>query len=174
MWEEREEIHASSIGACVAGLKAVKHLVVVPDELIWKGECALAKLLPRESETKETDLALLSLIYPYAIVTPEQRDAILDGVERLLVRERGVCRYLGDRYYGDDSNEASWTMGLPWLAIIYKLMNKPHKHAFYMRKCIDALNSDGELPELYYANSSRHNENTPLAWAHSLMVVAAA
>jgi phosphorylase kinase alpha/beta subunit len=154
-------------------LKAIRGIVDVPEELVWKGECALSKLLPRESATKETDLALLSLIYPYAIVTPEQRDVILDRVERLLVRERGVCRYLGDRYY-NEGGEAEWTMGLAWLAVIYRFLNIPHKHAFYMTKCVNALNERGELPELYFANSSVHNDNTPLAWAQSLMVVAAA
>ena len=64
MWEENMELHASSVGACVAGLRSVKMLVNVKDELIQKGEETLRFLLPRESETKETDLSLLSLIYP--------------------------------------------------------------------------------------------------------------
>ena len=68
MWEENMEIHASSIGACVAGLNAVKMLVNVNEELIKKGEETLRFLLPRESETKATDLALLSLIFPYRVV----------------------------------------------------------------------------------------------------------
>ena len=33
MWEENMEIHASSIGACVAGFNAVKMLVNVKEEL---------------------------------------------------------------------------------------------------------------------------------------------
>src|SRR3989338_8264295 len=68
MWEENEELHASSIGACVAGLKKISKIVPVKRNLIEKGQAALNKLLPRESEAKETDLALLSLIYPYNIV----------------------------------------------------------------------------------------------------------
>src|SRR3989338_1101739 len=68
MWEENEELHASSIGACVAGLKKISKIVDVKRNLIEKGQAALNKLLPRESEAKETDLALLSLIYPYNIV----------------------------------------------------------------------------------------------------------
>src|SRR3989338_11689602 len=38
MWEEYEEIHASSVGACLAGLKAIAKIVDVPAELIKKGE----------------------------------------------------------------------------------------------------------------------------------------
>ena len=39
MWEEDEELHASSVGACVAGLRAARHIegVEVHPELIVKG-----------------------------------------------------------------------------------------------------------------------------------------
>ncbi|MEM2916041.1 MAG: glycoside hydrolase family 15 protein [Candidatus Woesearchaeota archaeon] len=173
MWEENEEVHASSVGACVAGLQAVKGIVEVPDELIQKGKDALNALLPRESVTKETDLALLSLIYPYNVVDEKQRDAILKNVEEKLLRERGVIRYAGDKYYNKDG-EAEWTMGLAWLAIIYKQLGIMNKYRFFLEKTKSAMNEQGELPELYFANSSVHNENTPLGWAQSLFVVAAA
>ena len=170
VWEENEEVHASSVGACVAGLKKISKIVDVPPHLITKGEETLNLLLPRESETKETDLALLSLIYPYNIVTREQAEAIISNIEAQLVRERGVIRYAGDAYY-NKNGEAEWTFGFPWLAIIFKQMNNPEKYAEYMRKTIDALNEKGELPELYFAGSSEYNENTPLGWSQALLVV---
>jgi GH15 family glucan-1,4-alpha-glucosidase len=173
MWEENEEVHASSVGACVAGLIAVKGIVVVPEVIIQKGREALNALLPCESATKETDLALLSLIYPYNIVDEKQRDAILKNVEENLLREKGVIRYEGDKYYNKDG-EAEWTMGLAWLAIIYKQLGITNKHKFFVEKTKSAMNEQGELPELYFANSSQHNENTPLGWAQSLYLVAAA
>ena len=169
MCEENEEVHASSIGACVAGLKKISKIVPVKKNLIEKGQAALNKLLPRESEAKETDLALLSLIYPYNIVNVNQRNKILKNVETKLLREKGLIRYTGDRYY-NKNGEAQWTMGLPWLAIIYKQLKNPAKYAFYMRKSVEAMNEKGELPELYYANSNEHNENTPLAWSQALFV----
>src|SRR3989338_7796754 len=170
MWEENEELHASSIGACTAGLKKISKIVNVPDGLIKKGEDALHKLLPRESETKEVDMALLSLIYPYNIATKKQRDVILKNVEEKLVKEKGVIRYIGDRYHYRNG-EAQWTKGLPWLSIIYRQLNKPDKYAFYMRNTIEAMNGKGELPELYYADGKEHNENCPLAWSQALFVV---
>ncbi|MFC1733915.1 glycoside hydrolase family 15 protein [candidate division KSB1 bacterium] len=85
IWEENEEVHASSVGACVAGLIKISKYVDVPDELIMKGKEVLNNLLPRESETKEVDLALLSLIWPYNIVTKEQREQILANVEMKLL-----------------------------------------------------------------------------------------
>jgi len=170
MWEENEELHASSVGACVAGLKKAAKLVDVDIALIKKGEETLKKLLPRESETKDADLALLSLIYPYNIVGKKTAMQILKNVEEKLLREKGVIRYEGDEYY-NENGEAEWTMGLAWLAIIYKKMNIPNKYAFYMRKCVAAINGKGELPELYFANSNIHNENSPLGWAQSLFLV---
>ena len=57
-------------------------------------------------------------------MTQEQRDRILTNVESLLVRNKGVIRYIGDHYYGwGVDREAEWTMGFPWLAIIYKEIN---------------------------------------------------
>ncbi len=170
MWEENEEVHASSVGACVAGLKKASKLVDVDPGLIRKGERTLKKLLPRESETKDADLALLSLIYPYNIVDKKTAKQILKNVEEKLLREKGVIRYENDEYY-NENGEAEWTMGLAWLAIIYKKMNIPHKYAFFMRKCVSAINEKGELPELYFANTNTHNENSPLGWAQSLFLV---
>jgi len=169
MWEENEEIHSSSIGACVAGLKKIKKIVEVPGELIKKGQHALNKLLPRESETKDVDMALLSLIYPYNVVTNKQRKDILKNIEQNLVKKQGVIRYIGDKYY-NKGGEAMWTKGFPWLAIIYKQMNKPDKYSHYMKKTMEVMNENNELPELYYADSNEHNENTPLAWSQALFV----
>ena len=171
MWEENEEIHASSIGACVAGLKKISKIIHIQKELIRKGQNALNKLLPRESKSKDTDLALLSLIYPYNIVNDEQKQQILENIESKLKRQRGVLRYLNDAYF-NKNGEAEWCFGFPWLAIIYKQLNNPRKYAYYMRKTINILNKKGELPELYYANSNEHNENTPLGWGQSLLIVA--
>jgi len=170
MWEENEEVHASSVGACVAGLKQIRKLVDVNPELITKGQDTLNALLPRESKTKAVDLALLSLIYPYNVVSAEQRDAILKNIEEQLVRERGVARYHNDYYYNKEG-EAEWTMGLPWLAIIYKELNKPDQYARFMRMTIDVMNNKGELPELYYANTNKANPNTPLGWSQALACV---
>jgi GH15 family glucan-1,4-alpha-glucosidase len=118
MWEEYEEVHASSIGACVAGLKKMAQIpyLTVHEALIKNGEKALEELLPRESETKFTDLALLSLIYPYNVVSRDMAQEILTNLEYHLERRRGVIRYKNDKYYNRNedgfSEEAEWTMGL--------------------------------------------------------------
>ncbi len=171
MWEDHEEVHASSVGACLAGLLAVQNIVNVPLHLIAHGEHALRTMLPRESVTKHVDLALLSLIWPYKVVTQKEKEQILKNVEQELVREKGVIRHQGDWYY-NNGKEAEWPLGLCWLAIIYKQLGQEHKYRFYLEKARNAMNTNGEMPELYFGGTFVHNENTPLAWAMSLMKVA--
>jgi len=177
MWEENEEVHSSSVGACVAGLKSINKLphITVPQELIKKGEETLNYLLPRESKTKFVDLALLSLIYPYHIVDDKQRDEILTNIEYLLLRKKGVIRYKNDHYYNKNpdgfSEEAEWTFGLSWLAIIYEEMGDFKKSDFFVNKMLRATTSRG-VPELYFSNTNTPNENNPLGWSEALFIVA--
>jgi len=133
IWEEEQEVHASSIGAVVAGLKLASQLpyVTVPEGAIEKGEKALRELLPRESESKFCDLALLTLLYPFEVVTPEEAKEILRNVEYFNTRDKGIIRYRNDRYYNNNddgySEEAEWSMGHAWLAIIYAEMGNVEK-----------------------------------------------
>jgi GH15 family glucan-1,4-alpha-glucosidase len=177
MWEEWEELHASSVGACVAGLKSINRLdkVEVPDWLIEQGQLALDSILPRESEAKFVDLALLSLIWPYNVVSDSQREMILENLEYHLLKNRGVIRYKEDKYYNKNpdgySEEAEWTFGFAWLAIIYENMGN-FKKAEELIKDLIAVDTPDGLPELYFSNSPTYNENTPLGWSESLFIVA--
>lgn len=190
VWEEYEEVHASSIGACVAGLKSIARagLAEVPAHLIEKGEAALHELLPRESKSKFTDLALLSLIYPFEVVTERQAREIVRHLEYHLEKDRGVIRYKNDRYYNKNidevSEEAEWCFGFPWLSIIYRKWatdgkkfddvsdsDDEQRANEYFEKSLKTIYKD-QIPELYYSDSDKPNDNTPLGWAESLFVVA--
>ena len=178
MWEEYEEVHASSIGACVAGIKKMSQLqnIIIPDGMIEKGELALQSLLPRESETKFVDLALLSLVYPYEVVDKKMALDIVENIEYHLERRRGIIRYKNDRYYNKNedghSEEAEWTMGFPWLSIIYSQFGDMRRAEDYLNKSGLILTPEQKIPELYYSNTSKPNENIPLSWAESLYIVA--
>ena len=177
MWEENQELHCSSVGACVAGLEMVHSVegVEVPVELIAKGYTVLHSILPRESLTKFVDLSLLSLIWPYNITNKEETSTILQNVEYHLLREHGVIRYKGDKYYNKNedgwSEEAEWTFGLSWLAIIYEKLGNKEKALYYLELAKETVTKKG-VPELYYSNSNRFNDNTPLGWSESLFIVA--
>lgn len=178
VWEEEQQIHASSIGACLAGLKKTQKLdyLTVPPAMIKKGEEELEKLLPRESEPHFADLAQLSLIWPYDLLDKKQEEKILERVEYYFKRRRGVIRYKNDRYYNKNedkfSQEAEWTMGLCWLAIIYAEKRKAEQAKKYLNKARKASTDEDKLPELYYSNSEESNENIPLGWSESLFLVA--
>ncbi|MCK9351967.1 MAG: glycoside hydrolase family 15 protein [Candidatus Paceibacterota bacterium] len=179
VWEEYEEVHASSVGAVVAALKKIKELgsINIPVGMVEKGEMALEKLLPRESSTKFADLALLSLSYPYQVMDRDVENIILQNIEYHLVKERGVIRYKTDKYYNKNkidewSEEAEWTMGFPWLAIIYARRGDKEKARVYLEKTEKVLTAENKLPELYFSNSEKPNENIPLAWAESLYIIA--
>lgn len=186
MWEEERELHASSVGACVAGLEAVKDLVRVPETLIDKGREALNALLPGESGSKPADLAQLSLIYPYRLLAGEQAETVVRQVESELLRERGVIRYCGDSYfsalewaYGRDrgrsfyrDTEAEWTFGLPWLALCWLELGDPDKARDYLRRTEEVMIEPGVLPELYYSGTSEPNPNTPLGWSSAMYILA--
>jgi GH15 family glucan-1,4-alpha-glucosidase len=178
IWEESMEVHASSIGSCVAALRKANEIewLDVPDQAIERGEHALRALLPRESVTKFCDLALLSLIYPFAVTTEEETNEILKNVEYHLVKEKGVIRYKLDRYYNNNidgfSEEAEWCFGLAWLAIIYAERGEKEKAYYWLRKAKAAVTQEGKVPELYYSHTDKYNQNTPLGWAESMYVIA--
>ncbi|MBN1645594.1 glycoside hydrolase family 15 [Candidatus Woesearchaeota archaeon] len=178
MWEEEEEIHSSSIGACVAGLREVNGIkgIKVRDEMIENGLVTLQRLLPRESKKKFADLAQLSLIWPYNIVSEEQTEVILKNVRYHLEKRRGLIRYKNDYYYNKNpdgkSEEAEWTFGFSWLAIIYERLGDYELASHYVDKAKLTITPEGEIPELYYSNTDNPNPNTPLGWSESLFIVA--
>jgi GH15 family glucan-1,4-alpha-glucosidase len=169
IWEEYEEVHCSSVGACVAGLKSVSGMVYVPAGLIAQGERMLDLMLPSESWTKDVDLALLSLIYPYNIVSEDIAKQIVANVESELLRSKGVIRYIGDQYYSNNG-EAEWTFGLPWLAICHRQLGNMKKYEEYLEKSVLVMNDKGEMPELYTGGIA--NDNTPLGWSQGMFLLA--
>jgi GH15 family glucan-1,4-alpha-glucosidase len=190
VWEEYEEVHASSVGACLAGLKSLAQtgLLEVPHHLIKKGEEALSGLLPRESKSKFTDLAQLSLIYPFDVVSEKTAREIVRHLEYHLEKDRGIIRYKNDRYYNKNedgvSEEAEWCFGLSWLSIIYTKWSEDGKQFGsvtdsedskkahdYLQKSMKTIYNN-QIPELYYSDSDQPNDNTPLGWAESLFIVA--
>ena len=178
MWEEDQEVHASSVGACLAGLKMISKLkkIKVPKDILKKGQEALNKLLPRESDKKFVDLALLSLIWPYNITNKIQTKEILKNIEYHLLRKKGVIRYKSDRYYNKNpdsiSEEAEWTFGLSWLSIIYGKLNEKRKQEQFYELTKQTISSKGTIPELYFSNTSIPNKNNPLGWSESLFIIA--
>ena len=179
IWEENQEVRASSIGSVVRALHTAKQLpyITIPEGAIEQGEQALRALLPRETTTRFCDLALLTLIFPFAVTTEEETETILKNVEYFLLRDMGVIRYRNDRYYNNNkvdgySEEAEWSMGIAWLAIIYAKRGNLEKAKEYLLRSEKTVNKDGLIPELWYSHTMNSNDNIPLGWAESMHVVA--
>jgi GH15 family glucan-1,4-alpha-glucosidase len=186
IWEENREIHSNSLAACIAGLQAVREVVFVPRELIKKGYDTLSNMFPLESTDHPVDLAQLSMIYPYRVIFGEDAKLIVDRVESILLRKRGVIRYETDSYYSTlesehgrhkhpefyKGSEAEWTFGLPWLALCHIELGNISKAEEYIKRTEEVMLEDGSLPELYFANSDKYNGNTPLGWSNAMFVLA--
>lgn len=167
-WEENDENpRASSIGAVVGGLIAIQKIgVEVPQHLIDNGMAALNWILPKETPSRNYDLAQLFLLYPFNILNAEQSDIILKNVEENLLRNKGVIRYIGDVYY-NLNGEAEWTFGFAYLGLIYYEKGNFVKAQYYYDKIIsDAVNYN--IPELYFSGTNKRNDNTPLGWSVAL------
>lgn len=206
MWEEGPEVHSSSIGSVLAGLTMwhddgyyhqkyssqidIHRFVAIPQEFVETGRKSLDKVLPRESESRPYDMAQLSLIWPYNIVSEPQIKQIISNIEKNLVREKGVIRYPGDKYFNANQgnpagNEAEWPLGFAWLSIVYSklaqrslkngnIFGKPQeqieKAEMYLERLEAVMTEDGKVPELY--TDGKVNWNVPLAWAQSFYIVA--
>jgi len=173
MWEETSYLHASSIGAVVDGLTRCKErqLAVIPEEMIQLGRQAMNRLLPDEFPGRDADMALLSLIWPYNIVTSDVRDIILQRTRDKLVQEHGLNRYWGDNYFRSANGiSGEWVMGFFWLSIIASQMNNVEEAQKWFAKGVAQITRKGEVPELY--QDGKPNKHTPLAWAHALVLIA--
>jgi phosphorylase kinase alpha/beta subunit len=208
VWEEGPELHSSSVGSVLAGLTMwhdhgfydykyrarvdIAHLIPVSERFLEDGNTALQRLLPRESASRPYDLAQLSLIWPYNIIKDqvEMQEQILANIESHLVRDHGVVRYPGDRYFSSNpdspiGHEAEWPIGLAWLSICYsKLVAQAlrtgapqatlDRYAEAAKRHLDHLEHittpDGKIAELFIGGKANHN--LPLGWAQSIYIVA--
>ncbi len=126
-WEEAPKIEASSIGAALAGLTAFRELLrrhgpisvtvdtvgrrleaAALDRPIEHGRATLSSILPAEciqaqpGKNRPFDAALLFLIHPLGVVDGAKARRIVAEVQRHLVGEHGIRRYLGDTFWCAD------------------------------------------------------------------------
>lgn len=180
----KTEINASSVGMAKAALQAMDGFNVfgegaspravihsVPDA-IANARSTLGTLLPRESLSKETDSALLSIIgFPaFAITNKNLRTKTRDDILAKLGGNFGCKRFLWDghqtaleeasRLYYEHSElanfehiESEWPLFFTYL-YIHALFDGSETTAAHYREKIESLMQevDGEylLPELYF------------------------
>jgi len=139
---------------------------------------ALLAMGGRESQHHDTDLALLTLVWPLGDDLPLPRATqreIVRRVERELLGTRGVARYAADSYHCCGDRPPEWTMGLGFLALAWDALGENERAIWYQRKLQSVATPSGELPESW-CHDPGHDEfyNSPLCWSHALHVIAAA
>ena len=190
MWERGDksnqnivELNSSSVGMAKAALMAMKDIdlfggrggpgsviQVLPDETV-KCSAVLESMLPRESNSKETDASLLTIIgYPgFAVRNGTLVEKTMDTLIRKLSGKYGMKRFLRDGYKTPRENterlhyeawelrhfeniECEWPLFLCYLSISH-LFNGDTDEASVLAKKLDDLTVEVGgckfLPELY-------------------------
>jgi GH15 family glucan-1,4-alpha-glucosidase len=183
MWEEEgstKAVHLSSLTAVAAGLEQAARIGVkdIPERLKADTTLKILQMAGQESDHHATDLALLTLIWPFgedlAIPTRVQRD-IVERVEQELAGSRGVVRYAGDAYNNCHGGPPEWTMGFGFLALAWDALGDRERGLWYLHCLEGAATDTGELPESWCRDPSHDRYfNSPLAWSHGLHIVASA
>lgn len=183
IWEEEEPtraVHLSSLAAVAAGLTQAARIGVadVPRRLRSETLLKIDELAGRESSHHDTDLALLTLVWPFGDDLPVPRSElreIVDRVERELVGSRGVVRYHEDGYHVCHGGPPEWTMGFGFLALAWNSLGEPERACEYIDRLHASANSVGEYPESWCRDPDHQRYfNSPLCWSHALDVVACA
>jgi GH15 family glucan-1,4-alpha-glucosidase len=183
IWEEEgptKAVHLSSVGAVAAGLTQAARIGVedIPERLQRDTVGALLAMGGRESQHHDTDLALLTLVWPLGDDLPLPRATqrqIVERVERELLGTRGVVRYAADSYHSCGDRPPEWTMGLGFLALAWHALGEAERAIWYQRKLQSVATPSGELPESW-CHDPDHDEfyNSPLCWSHALQVIVTA
>jgi isomaltose glucohydrolase len=183
LWEEEEPtraVHLSSIGAVAAGLTQAARIGVreIPERLAADTARQIQVMGGRESLHHDTDLGLLTLVWPLGDEVPIPRSLqreIVSRVERELLGTRGVVRYPGDEYNACHGGSPEWTMGLGFLALSWHALGERERALAYLSQLEAAATEAGELPESWCRHPGHDRFfNSPLCWSHALHVVARA
>mmetsp|Transcript_27744 Transcript_27744/g.78736 ORF Transcript_27744/g.78736 Transcript_27744/m.78736 type:complete len:454 (+) Transcript_27744:65-1426(+) len=120
-WEEHSAQHASSLGPCLAAVKAFKELMdkegmtIAPckddtlDILEKNLEAQLGLILPNETitpaeHTRDADSALIFLCYPLGVVSDSMGLQIVERLRKVM-GHIAMCRYRKDSYWCKDYKE---------------------------------------------------------------------
>ncbi len=130
-WEEHvEEVHVSTLGSVLAGLRAAADLTALESEVRGRARDAASEVdallrsrgvvdghLVKWVGTREVDASLAALVAPLAVVaaTEPLAASTLEVLDRELVAADGMHRFLADTYFGGGQWPLlSCMLGLAW------------------------------------------------------------
>ena len=89
------------------------------------------------------------------------------------MRNRGVLRYKGDKYYSNNNKEAEWCFGFTFLALAHNTLGNKDKAKYYLKLAIERTVIGGcKVPELFLGTTNTYNDNTPLGWSNAMLLLA--
>jgi isomaltose glucohydrolase len=164
-WEERVDVHLSTLGSIWMGLHALK------DSLAEE----VAQELERCSTSMRLDASLLVLLPPFGPWSPEP---LLELIERGLVSAGGgVHRHAADTYYGG----GEWVLLTAMLGSVYAAVRRMDDARAKLDWVYGHAEQDGALPEqvldhLLHPESRRYwlekwgPPASPLLWSHAMAI----
>ncbi|MGM5481167.1 MAG: adenylate/guanylate cyclase domain-containing protein [Nanobdellota archaeon] len=173
-WEENEEIHASSVGICVAGLKAISAVpkIKMPKGLIEKGRKAISKLVTKELRRKTFDASMLTLLEPELMVSKIQEEAILKRAENVINNEMTGITYKNDFYMFDNmehQRDVKMDFLTCWIARIHEQRGDKTKAKRLIDRVL-AKHEEKSAPESFFVNSKELSKEKRLGWNEALFI----
>jgi GH15 family glucan-1,4-alpha-glucosidase len=169
-WEEREGLHAVTLAAVAAGLRAQGR-----DDTAVRA-LGVARLGDR------LDASLLACGVPFGLVEPggAELGPVVEKIERRLVVGRGVHRHADDVYYGG----GLWLLLAGFLGLHYAAVGRRHEAEAELEWIEAWATTGGELPEqvathlLHPQQRQRWLDELgpspcPLLWSHAMYLTLA-
>jgi isomaltose glucohydrolase len=169
-WEEREGLHAVTLAAVAAGLRAQGR-----DDTAVR-TLGVARLGDR------LDASLLACGVPFGLVEPGGAELrqVVDEIERRLVVDRGVHRHADDVYYGG----GLWLLLAGFLGLHYNAVGRVDEAEAQLEWIESQATAHGDLPEqvatrlLHPAERQRWVDEhgpppSPLLWSHAMYLTLA-
>jgi isomaltose glucohydrolase len=192
-WEEHtEHRHVPTLASIEAGLSAALRLGTLDDELAASAAGAITGIrttvstrgqrdghLVKWLDGTDVDGSLLACLAPFATVSGATQSLTLAAVDRDLVRDHGVYRYLDDTFYG----AGRWPVLTGFLGLAYARAGRVPGARAALSWIASTANTNGELPEqvgpLLHPEREAEWINrwgsvaTPLLWSHGMYLMLA-
>ena len=185
LWEEREGVHAYTVAATVAGLRAAAAMAERHEparaptyaEAAEQMRAALERELWLEREHRyarslgddTVDVSLLGLAWPFGVVDPrgDRMRATARAIrDELGLEDGGLRRYAADTYAGGNA----WILAALWFGL-WERQAGAEGHERAVEYAVARQTAHGFLPEQVGPDGSP-TWVVPLAWSHAMFVLA--
>jgi len=129
------------------------------------------------------DASLIGLAWPFNVVDDDAAlDATMSAVERDLLRENGLHRYVHDGYDGEVEDvgaelrqgAGAWPLLTFWLAIVLNRRGRPDDAERVFRIGLASADANGHFPEQRFLAADDRVGVSPLLWSHMMFALAVA